>query len=126
MWSTSTARGWRHSKDLRTWQAVTFTSIPIPTGISHPPPVQPVLQVEQVPALKSPQPSLEDWEVRYKVKYMVKKVVEEVLVREEGVTAEQLVRRVEEEVGMEVRGRKELVPRYVAKYFYKLKYYGNE
>ena len=127
MWSTFTARGWRHSKELRTWQAVTFTSIPILTGISNPPPVQLMLQVQeqQIPALNLPQPSLEDWEARYKVKYLVKKVVREVLGREDVMTVEQLVRRVEEEVGAEVRDRKELVPRFVAKYFYKFNSHGN-
>ena len=133
LWSTFTSAGWRHNKDMKRWAGLVLAEVPIPTGPTEGEREGEVEgggeKVEEV----APPASEEDWEAWYRVKYLVRRLVEgmvagpalcstPVVARRAQVEVGDLVRRVLEREEEELEGKEELVRRFVTKYFYKWKF----
>ena len=90
LWSVHTKAGWRHNKGLRAWQPVILSKLPLATALSHP--VQ--REEEGMPSGKLvsvPQDPVtdEDWASLYRVKYLVKEVVQKAMA--EAICSKQMV-----------------------------------
>ena len=132
LWSVHTSAGWRHNKGLRAWQPVLLCQLPLATALS-----QTVLREEEslpsgelVPGPLDPVTE-EDWAAVYRVKYLVKEVVQKAMTgpgccNQRSLTPASLVSLVMATRGQEVTGREELVRRFVNKYFYKFRYQTNQ
>ena len=133
-WRVHTKAGWRHDKGLRAWQPVILSKLPLATALSHP--VQ--REEEMMPngeLVFIPQDPTtdEDWAALYRIKYLVKEVVQKAMaeaicstqmVREgtSSLTPASLIALVMATKGQEVAAREELVKRFVNKYFFKFRY----
>ena len=132
LWSVHTSAGWRHNKGLRAWQPVLLSLLPLATALS-----QQVREEEEslssgelVPGPLDPVTE-EDWAALYRVKYLVKEVVQKAMSgpgcsTQRNLTPASVVSLVMATRGQEVIGREELVKRFVIKYFYKFKYQTNQ
>jgi len=135
---------------MKKWQAIVFTSTPIATSFTTPIPEEPCSPLPALPSLPPPSlpvrpssasPTVTDYATKYHIKYLVKNLVHKTMTMSVGgpnqcstpmpgkqnlpqvpLSQSALVSKVVEQGDDILRDNKELLDRYVVKYFNKYKY----